>query len=64
MFKGILIIDMPENCNGCPLLFRHDEERCCIPEGRNVFTKERPFWCPLYKVEEYDNIVSQLENMR
>lgn len=46
MKKAVLIIDMPESCNECPLMFRHEEERCCMPEGRNSFSK-KPSWCPL-----------------
>ena len=58
MNKAILIIDMPESCDKCPLLLRHEEERCCIPEGRNSFTT-KPSWCPLkplpekYEIDRY-----------
>ena len=51
MNKAILIIDMPESCDKCPLLCRHEEERCCIPEGRNSFTT-KPSWCPLKPLPE------------
>lgn len=54
MNKAILVIDMPESCDKCQLMFRHEEERCCMPEGRNSFSK-KPSWCPLKPVpEKYD----------
>lgn len=60
--KAILVIDMPESCDKCPLMFRHEEERCCIPEGRNSFCK-KPSWCPLKpmpeKLEGNDSIYYQ-----
>lgn len=46
MSKAVLVIDIPESCDKCPLLLRHDEERCCIPAKRNSFT-DKPDWCPL-----------------
>ena len=46
MSKAILVIDMPESCDQCPLLLRSIEERCCVPEKRNSFTA-KPYWCPL-----------------
>lgn len=49
MDKAILVIDMPESCDKCPLLFRHEEERCCWVEGRNSFTT-KPDWCPLKSI--------------
>lgn len=51
MDKAILVIDMPESCDKCPLLLRHDEERCCIPEKRNSFC-DKPDWCPLKPAPE------------
>lgn len=51
MSKAILVIDMPESCDKCPLLFRHKEERCCWAEGRNSFTT-KPSWCPLKSVPD------------
>lgn len=51
MSKAILVIDMPESCDKCPLMFRHEEERCCMPEGRNSFCK-KPSWCPLKPAPE------------
>ncbi len=51
MSKAILVIDMPESCDKCPLMFRHEEERCCMPEGRNSFCK-KPSWCPLKPLPE------------
>lgn len=51
MDKAILVIDMPASCDKCPLLLRHDEERCCIPEKRNSFTT-KPDWCPLMSAPE------------
>ena len=62
MSKAVLVIDMPESCDKCPLLLRHDEERCCIPEKRNSFC-DKPDWCPLkpmpkedkeYHIHEFD----------
>ena len=55
MSKAILVIDMPKSCDECPLMFRHEEERCCMPEGRNSFST-KPNWCPLKLVPEKINI--------
>jgi hypothetical protein len=56
MSKAILVIDMPDSCDNCPLMFRHEEERCCMPEGRNSFSK-KPSWCPLKSLpEERDSL--------
>ena len=51
MSKAILVIDMPESCDECPLLLRSYEERCCLPEKRNSFTT-KPDWCPLQPAPE------------
>ena len=51
MSKAILVIDMPDSCDKCPLLLRHEEERCCWVEGRNSFTI-KPSWCPLKPAPE------------
>lgn len=51
MSKAVLVIDMPESCDKCPLMFRHEEERCCMPEGRNSFSN-KPSWCPLKSLPE------------
>lgn len=53
MSKAVLIIDMPESCDTCPLMVRHDEERCCIPESRNSFSM-KPDWCPLKAIDAQD----------
>lgn len=58
MSKAILIIDMPESCDKCPLMFRHEEERCCMPEGRNSFTT-KPSWCPLKPLHEKDGLQAE-----
>ena len=55
MSKAILVMDMPESCDKCPLMFRHEEERCCMPEGRNSFTT-KPNWCPLKPMLEKKEI--------
>ena len=54
MNKAMLIIDMPESCDECPLMFRHEEERCCMPESRNSFTI-KPSWCPLKPFHNNDS---------
>lgn len=54
MNKAILVIDMPESCDKCPLMFRHEEERGCIPERRNSFSI-KPSWCPLKPVPSSEN---------
>lgn len=55
MSKAILVIDMPESCDKCPFLFRHEEERCCWVESRNSFTT-KPSWCPLKPAPEKQDV--------
>lgn len=68
MSKAILVIDMPESCDKCPFLFRHEEERWCWIKSRNSFTT-KPSWCPLQPILEKidipdfdDNIKAKNEN--
>lgn len=51
MAKGIIIIDVPESCDECPVVFRHEEERCCCITKRNSFTT-KPDWCPIKPLPE------------
>lgn len=60
MRKAILVIDMPKSCDECPLMFRHEEERCCWAEGRNSFTT-KPGWCPLKAFPVRDDGIYSLE---
>ena len=49
--KAFLVMDMPDCCDECPVMFRSEEERCCMVERRNSFTK-KPSWCPLKPIPE------------
>lgn len=51
MNKGILVIDMPSSCDGCPLFCSHYSDMTCKANGRGIdypYPKEvRQEWCPL-----------------
>ena len=55
--KAVLVMDMPDCCDECPVMFRSEEERCCMVEGRNSFTK-KPSWCPLKLMPEKVEILT------
>lgn len=63
MSKAILVIDMPKSCDECPLMFRSEEERCCMPEKRNSFTT-KPDWCPLKPAPEKVDVPNWDDNIK
>lgn len=63
MSKAILVIDMPESCDKCPLFFgRYTDMGCRSLNNRTIdypYPKDfRQDWCPLQEIEErpYDHI--------
>lgn len=50
MSKAILVIDMPNECGECPLLY--DYLRCQAKEGVNIYGEKRPDNCPLKPLPE------------
>lgn len=57
MSKAILILDMPDNCEECPLFHNHYSDMCC--GGLNNRTIDYPYpkdfrqeWCPLNKLPD------------
>ena len=48
MNKAILVIDMPNDCDECPLAVAttHDYDMCCIAGSRIISYGKFP-WCPL-----------------
>ena len=56
MSKAVLVIDMPENCENCPLFKGYYSDMCC---GGNNRTIDYPYpkdfkqdWCPLQPAPE------------
>lgn len=57
MSKAILVIDMPDSCDECPLFCGHYSDMCC--GGLHNRTINYPYpkdfkqdWCPLKEVPE------------
>lgn len=60
MSKAILVMDMPDNCSDCKLL--DDMSWCCgafellgCDYTYEVPDEEKPDWCPLKPMPEYDS---------
>lgn len=45
MSKAVLVMDMPESCQECPL--KHDNYCEADAEKRSAYFHEIPDWCPL-----------------
>lgn len=59
MTKAILVIDMPESCDRCPLVYGNDISDWCLPMGNfngdvcmHVINSTKPDWCPLKPAPE------------
>ena len=57
MSKAILVIDMPDNCNKCPLFCSHYSDMCCSGLSNRSIDYPYPIdfrqeWCPLKKLPE------------
>lgn len=57
MSKAILVMDMPDSCDGCPLFGNHYSDLCC--KGLNNRGINYPYpkdfkqkWCPLKEVPQ------------
>ena len=46
MSKAVLVIDMPESCDSCPLFKGHYSDMCCGGNNRTID------WCPLQPAPE------------
>ena len=56
LIKGM---EMPQNCNGCPLFESKYHFHGCLAKPKSInnmdmwnFVDDRPTWCPLIEVEE------------
>lgn len=53
MSKGIIVIEIPENCRMCPL---RTESATCIASRKDVYIfalrYEKPDWCPIKPMPE------------
>lgn len=51
MSKAVLVMDMPESCDSCPLFGSYYSDMTCRANGRSInypYPKEvRQDWCPL-----------------
>ncbi len=58
MKKAILVMDMPENCVGCPLSAESSDEYIQYCTGTDdkiddfFYSKRKPDWCPLKELPE------------
>ena len=56
--KAMLIMDMPKCCADCPCLFEREGYQECEAIVNTIeedIYKEKPTWCPLRFVPEYQN---------
>ena len=64
MSKAILVIDMPDSCKDCDIMFKGDySDWCPWKDARTdvydyIKNNTKPDWCPLQEIEErpYDHI--------
>lgn len=70
MNKAILVIDMPDSCSKCLLMYGNDISDWCLPMGnfngdvyRHTTDNTKPDWCPLKpipkKLKGHDSIYYQ-----
>lgn len=53
MSKGIIVLDLPENCMGCQFRANKVDIKCSINHGRYIPDKEtKPEWCPIKPAPE------------
>lgn len=52
--KGIIVVDIPENCSKCDRLWHYsDGLPYCEEKDREIgFIEEKPDWCPIKPVPE------------
>ena len=62
MSKGIIVVDIPEDCRDCPLRSLADD---CIV-GRNVMEyrhdKIKPNWCPIRSIPQKKTLTGDVSN--
>lgn len=55
MAKGIIMVDVPENCKECKYRLAN---AFCIPSRKDIFkfalSNKKPDWCPIQKMPEKD----------
>ena len=68
MNKAILVINMPNCCNECPICASYAESAfspreywCTASENTDVNPHDKPNWCPLKEAPKKDEIYRQLE---
>lgn len=66
MDKAILVIDMPDSCDKCPLFHGFYTDMTC---GANNYSINYPYpkdfrqdWCPLKPVPEKYDVLAAIEN--
>lgn len=52
MNKGIIVMDMPENCENCSCCHTDDYNYYCKCNGKRVDWEEKPDWCPIRPMPE------------
>ena len=65
MNKAILVIDMPESCDKCPLFHGFYTDMTCGANNHGIdypYPKDfRQDWCPLKPAPKRDEVYRQLE---
>lgn len=52
MSKGIIVMDIPENCEDCPCCHTDNYDFYCKRNGNHVDWEEKPDWCPIRPMPE------------
>ena len=52
MSKGIIVMDIPENCEDCLCCHTDNYDFYCKRNGNHVDWEEKPDWCPIRPMPE------------
>lgn len=55
MSKGIIVMDIPENCEDCPCCHTDNYDFYCKRNGNHVDWEENPDWCPIRPMPDIVN---------
>lgn len=61
MAKAILVIDMPNRCDECLLCNDYGNYIECKKAERQLLTYDKPDWCPLKPLEEFELVRDELK---
>ena len=65
MSKGIIVVDVPENCMECEYRLTNGY---CIPSRKDIFkfalSKQKPDWCPIQPMPEKKPLTGEASSPR